>query len=103
MIALKMPAGGSRAGRLLRELLRERGVEVYIEPSHGYEAVVCYGTAFSGIVPCLNDMASQTDKLEQLQLMKDAGVPVPRFSETGPPDFSYDTHEASGFHRSRTR
>lgn len=68
---------GSLTGPRLRQMLRQRGVSIG-EPA---DAIVSYGVPISRTnVPVLNAAAGRVNKLQELEAIRVAGVPVPPFS-----------------------
>ena len=75
---LQIRAVGGPTGRLLTSMLQERGL---IGTPGG---VVSYGVRIqSPTLPTLNANAGKFDKLQALERIRDAGILVPYFSETG--------------------
>ena len=79
MIKIIVARGSQPTGETLKELLREREIEL-TERSAEAQAIVSYGvTIHSPSVPTLNAKAGAADKFVELELLRDAGVSVPAF------------------------
>lgn len=76
---LELRAVPGDTGRLMRELLTERGVRIGAPG----DAIVSWGVRVRGDVPVLNGRAGTRDKLEELTVLRDSGVLVPPFSLDG--------------------
>lgn len=83
MIELRVAQGVGPTGRLLRTLLRDRGVDV-TDGTRRAQAVVCYGAGRTDARPTLNAAAGRYNKLTQFQMMRDARVQVPEFTREIP-------------------
>lgn len=69
MLYLNIAEGCGPTGRILRDLLRERNVEVTENATERKDAVLCWGNGYTGRLPSLNRNAVQFDKLRQLQVL----------------------------------
>ena len=79
MIRLKVADCSRPTGRLLRDKLRELGLQVYLDPRPDTQAVVCYGYndgADDGL-PTLNASCGKKNGLTQLQTFKQKDVLCP--------------------------
>jgi ribosomal protein S6-L-glutamate ligase RimK-like protein len=72
MLYLNIAEGCGPTGNILRDLLRERGVEVSLGTGMHSDSVVCWGNGYTGRLPSLNRNATQFDKLRQLQVLASA-------------------------------
>lgn len=77
MIEFRVARGCRPTGRLLAQLLREKGIRLAPEGMRG-NAVVSYGVRYTGILPCLNANAGARNKLEELQTFHASGVKAPQ-------------------------
>lgn len=75
MLHMVIGRGCAPTGRLLTQLLREKGVNIG-ERAGG---VVCYGAGYGGNLPALNAAVGRYNKFTQFQVMQRAGVRVPKF------------------------
>lgn len=76
MLDFQIAPGCGPTGRTLRDL---------VGPVRG-RGVVCWGTGYAGELPSLNRNASRYNKLEQLRVLRDAGVlTVPFFERANLP------------------
>jgi hypothetical protein len=71
--------GCGPTGRLITQLLREKGVRIGA-PAQG---VVCYGVGYRGNLPALNANVGRYDKYRQFEVLRDKGVRVPNFYRFG--------------------
>lgn len=71
MLYLDIAEGCGPTGRVLRDLLVVRGVEVTVTAGNPLTAdgVVCWGNGYTGPKPSLNRNATRFNKLQQLQLL----------------------------------
>lgn len=80
MLRLQIAHGCGPTGRLLRDLLKELGLQVTTLEGTAADAVVCYGAGSRNPrVPTLNANAGKLDKYEQFLALQEAGVQVPTF------------------------
>src|SRR5579859_6403144 len=76
MLTYRIAAGCEKAAALLRQLA---------PGAHGPgTGVVCWGVGYNGTEPALNARCGASNKLQQLQKFKDAGILVPPFWQTLP-------------------
>jgi hypothetical protein len=76
---IELRAVPGRTGRLLGELLAEKGVNL---TTGDVEAVVSYGRPVNQNLPTLNGAAGTRNKYEELRVLHAAGIPVPAFGRT---------------------
>ena len=78
---IKFTAAAGPTGRLLRDLLIERGLKLARDGQE--DAVVSYGVRIHSQLPCLNARAGELNKYAQLERLREKGISVPPFSRTG--------------------
>ena len=86
MINLRIANGCGPTGRLLRELLEDRGVQVGREGAH---AVVGWGVGGTNQLPTLNASVGRRNKLQELQRFHEVGISAPRVYTNIPPAGAY--------------
>lgn len=77
MLYMNVAEGCGVTGNLLRDLLRERGVQTGSYNTHtgayerlpGGNAVLCWGNGYTGRLPALNRNCTAHNKLQQLQIL----------------------------------
>lgn len=72
-LELKVASNCQPTGRILAELLRERGLTLV---DSGGDAVVSYGIKYTGTKPCLNALAGGRTKLDEMGILARAGVKI---------------------------
>lgn len=82
MLYLNIAEGCGPTGTVLRDLLRERGVDVTTRATEAADAVICWGNGYTGPKPSLNRKATECNKLQQLQKL--STLPEGQFVRTVP-------------------
>lgn len=77
MLQLRIAQGCGPTGRTLANLIRAAGHNVSGDNWQRADAVVCWGTGYTGQLPSLNRNAGRVNKLEELRRIQAAGLPTP--------------------------
>jgi hypothetical protein len=72
-VKLSVAANCQPTGRILAELLRERGVELV---DRNYDAVISYGLKYTGDKPALNANAGGRTKYDEMGILARAGINI---------------------------